>query len=228
MAGVDNNNQNIPDRLRQLERKLDALIKGAPLRNASITEGGIRVGGDGYIRSTNWDGTSIDDPGTMGWALGGADGVAILNTLLLREGIIGNDALTSPLGWAWEQRTEMGFAISTSGELRGQADLVIPAGFTKVAAIVAVGAGAVNSRASSDFLYAEAMLNGTVASEMPTLATSGTWGDVYSVRVGVVEGLSGVEGQSVPIAARVHAQNGGWAANSTNRVHVAALGLCFR
>lgn len=228
MAGLDRNDQTLPDRLRALERKVDALTKGAPLRNASITEGGIRVGGDGYIRSTNWDGTSLADPGTKGWALGGPEGMAILNSLFLRNGIVGNDALAAPVGWTWAQQSEVGFSVSTTNELRAQIDLVIPKGFTQVAAIVAVSAGAINSRAATDFLFAEAMLNGVAASEMPGVATSGMWASAYSVRAGSVGGLSGAEGQVVKLAARLHTQGGAWAANGTNRAHVAALGICFR
>lgn len=138
MAGIDRNDQNLPDRVRVLERKLDAFMKGAPLRNASITEGGIRVGGDGYIRSMNWDGTSLADPGTEGWALGGPEGMAILNTLLLRKGIIGNDALTSPILVDQVQNAAWGWGMPGTEQTVVSETVVTPEGFTKATLIVFV------------------------------------------------------------------------------------------
>jgi hypothetical protein len=226
MAGIDNNNQNLPDRVRQLERKLDALMKGAPLRNASITEGGIRVGGNGYIRSTNWDGTGLEDPGTEGWALGGPEGIAIINTLLLRKGIVGNDALTNPLQVGMASWSELNFSVATTDQQRAATSIEVPEGFTTAIVGAWVQVGATNSRASSDFLYCSALVNGVAAREMPAQAVAGAWASSASSKVGILSGLTA--GSSIPIALQTHAQGGAWVATAANRAYVEALAVFLR
>lgn len=225
MAGVDNNNQNLPDRVRQLERRLDALIKGAPLRNASITEGGIRVGGDGYIRSMSWDGTSLEDPGTEGWALGGPEGIAIINTLLLREGIVGNDALANPVAYGSSGKSDTGFAVTTTQTVRAEGGIRVPAGFTRATLLAIATAGATNTTAANDYLYVRAAINGVGGGSVPGRAIAGTWASGFGSAIRTIEGLGG--GELLTVSALVNA-GAAWAASSANIANCDAVAFFAR
>lgn len=213
-------------RIRTLEQQVRALSKATPLRSASITEGGLRVGGQGWITSTDWDGTGIEDPGTVGWALGGPDAVAIINTLLLRAGIVGNDALTNPLQVGMASFAELNFAVATTDQQRAATSIAVPEGFSSAIVGAWTQVGAANTRASTDFLYCSAVVNGAAAREMPAVAAAGAWASSSSAKVGILTGLS--SGGTIPIALQTHAQGGAWAASASNRAYVEALAVFLR
>lgn len=227
MATFDRNDQNLPDRLRALERKVDALSKGAPLRNASITEGGLRVGGDGWIKSTDWDGTGVDDPGTMGWALGGPDAAAIINTLFLRAGIIGNDALTNPVKQAFASNAQTGFGLSTSFQDFAPATITVPPGFNSAVVLSYAALLAQNPSSGPDWLWLESGLAGGTGGGMPWPATAGQWVNAGILGVTLKSDLN-TAGDSIVIAGRAFGQGHAWPANTGHRMYTRALALLFR
>lgn len=125
----------IEDRLRRLETRRS-------LPNSSIGEGGLR--------SSNFDGTL--DPataGTAGWGLSGTNGNAIFNDVVLRGGIIGNDALTAPVKPAGVYDQISNFAYTTTATDRLVTAVLVPAGFTSALVSVVATAQAVNSGAAA-------------------------------------------------------------------------------
>ncbi len=228
MAGYDRNDQNMPDRVRALERKVDALLKGAPMRNTSITEGGIRVGGDGYIRSTNWDGTSLNDPGTQGWALGGPEGIAIINTLFLRAGIVGNDALANPVRQAFASNAQTGFGLATSFQDLAPATIVVPPGFDSAVVFSFASVLAQNPAGGvADWLWIESGIAGETSGGMPAQASPGAWVTHGIMGVSLKSGLRR-EGDTITVAARAFAQQRAWASATANRAYTRAVALLFR
>lgn len=79
---------NLPDHealwRRDIERRLRALETSNRLESASIGSGGIRVHGSGAIRSGDFDGEGLDEPGTAGWWLG-PEGL-VVNRAVVRSG----------------------------------------------------------------------------------------------------------------------------------------------
>ncbi len=82
-------------RFRDLERRI------AALESTAVGPNGIVVGPGKSIKSSDFDG-NLDalTAGSHGWALGGAQNGGVLNKLALANGIVGNDALTSPASFA--------------------------------------------------------------------------------------------------------------------------------
>lgn len=114
----------VPKKIRELEQAIAELRAARTLESASIGAGGLI--------SANFDGTL--DPaaaGTSGWGLSGTSGDAIFNNLVLRGGIIGDDALTNPVMPAAMSDNANNFPLSNS-VITAPATLAIPvpAGFT--------------------------------------------------------------------------------------------------
>jgi len=82
-------------RIRQLEAQVSELSTARRLESASIGSGGIRLAG-GAIRSSDFDGTGMDDPGSAGFWIS-SDG-AVLDRVVLREGSISAEALSESRG----------------------------------------------------------------------------------------------------------------------------------
>src|ERR1019366_6700303 len=84
------------------------------------------------MSSPNFDGT-LNPPavGTQGWALGGPNAAAVFNEILLRGGIIGNDALTNPVTALVKNGFSSGISFGMSAVSLHSETVTVPAGFTQ-------------------------------------------------------------------------------------------------
>lgn len=103
---------------------------------------------EGEVQSGNYA------AGSTGWALF-PTGSAEFNSLTLRGGIIGNDALTNPVSVGLASNTQTNFAVATTQGTFAATPLTVPAGFTSVIIWSWAGASIYNSTASSMYTYLE-------------------------------------------------------------------------
>ncbi len=151
VRNIDDNG--IMARIRKLETMIEVLAKRNPLRSSSITDGSLKIGENGWVQSYNWDGSSEADPGTVGWALGGPLNTAIINTLVLRDRIVGNGALTSPMSGETKNAAGSQTIITSIADYR-PVTFTPPAGFATsyVMATVSMERGAASAAAGNALL----------------------------------------------------------------------------
>lgn len=231
MPGVDTiGDGGIMARLRALELKVAQLAKTNPLRSASITEGGLVVGGNGWIHSDNWNGTSQAVPGTVGWALGGPLGTAIINTLVLRQGIIGNDALTNPITVATAQNWTQGWGLPNPEQTLATASIVVPAGFTNAAVLVFVNFSILGTAGSGDS-YVRCWAGASHASSVQSGAASTAFlyaDDAITMSAFGVFSFADLNGGTISITARAAALAGAKPSAPANLAAVGGLALLTR
>lgn len=200
------------------------------LRNASISGGRLTIADDGSIASDDYDGAGLADPGTTGWWLGGADGGAVFNTLALRKGIIGNEALSDPIDARKVGGNGSNFEVPTVDVVVASGSTPIPAGFT-TAYVLAVGTvGVRNTSTVGDFLYARTRLavpGRTIdGSEHPVRIDAATF-EPLTTQSGAA--LSNLDGGALTVSQLLHHGSGAtWAAATTNRADLDALVLFLR
>jgi hypothetical protein len=230
---------------RKLSSRLDKLERSAPLRNASISGGNgltiydggkmaIKGGGvfdvDGTVNvngPTNLNGltkitgtTSIDGTTTI-------NGPAkITGTLELPAGIIGNDALTSPLKPAaiHADATNFPLAIGANAE-KVRATITVPAGYTQALVLATVTMSNRNPLAVADDMYLACTINGESPgwSGQVTVGTGET-GFITNSASTLAEGL----GSTFYIAAKASSGNAAWAANVNATANVDAIVVFLR
>lgn len=145
--------------LRAAIEKMQARLRA--LENRSPFFGtGMHPNGEGGIDSDNFV------AGTSGYSFG-SDGNAEFNSLTLRGGIIGNDALTNPSKAQAIYATTSNFGLSTSLANVLTANLTVPAGFTSASISVVTRVYIVNPHttggydsAGGDYLFGQANIAG--------------------------------------------------------------------
>lgn len=125
----------IPDissKFKEIDRRLLAMETAPRLTSSSIGEGGIK--------SEDFNGSGPTDPGTSGWAIGSENGsgYAIFNSLILRDNIIGEQALANAFRVVTDTASGSAFAIPSAMTDVAAGGLVVPPGFTKCG-IIAIG-----------------------------------------------------------------------------------------
>ena len=126
--------------LNDLKRRLANLERSPRLATATVGSGGLKSADfDGDLES----GTA----GTAGWGLSGATGDAIFNDIVLRGGIIGDDALTSPVKPIAVNASNYS-AGTPSSPTPWVTDVVVPAGFTTASVILNGAYGAQKNTAA--------------------------------------------------------------------------------
>lgn len=149
----------------------------------------------GAIKSATFDG-NLDTPaaGTTGFALGGAHDTLIVNDLVLRGEIIGNEALVSPVRTSSYNDITSGFTWTTTFVAQASVTVTVPAGFTEanVLAIGHTGTTVAASPAGSIYLYSAVDIDGVGGSSSETsLMTSGGGITVSSAWARKLTGLVG-------------------------------------
>lgn len=110
--------------IKEQERRIAALERGAPLRAA-----GISASPDGLTVGSSLDVTG-DLSATGNTEIGG--NASITGTLSLPAGIIDNDALASPVAFDSNYGNAYDFALGTTDAAEVEFTLTVPPGFTKV------------------------------------------------------------------------------------------------
>ncbi|WP_284984312.1 hypothetical protein [Arthrobacter sp. efr-133-TYG-118] len=216
-------------RLSNIERQLLALATSPLLLNAST---GQTPGQPGL--STDINGLHLFNPsGVEDITLATADGSANFNgnvningNLSVPNGSISNTALQNPASTGQLSAAATNFAIPTTPTTVASGTISIPAGYTQAVVTLNVSAGAVNSTASADFLYIQAVINGSAANTMPGYAgPTGGWAWAGSTKTAVLTGLSG---GSISLSALAQTQTGTWGANTSNRAYCEATAIFLR
>lgn len=201
----------IPKKFKQLEWEIAQLRTAIPYAMAS----------------RNFDGTlEPPAPGTQGWALT-ADGNAIVNTLYLRGGIIGNDALTSPVFPAKTHGDAQSFAIPHGTMTTvATATISVPSGYSSCLVFATSQVTGQNSTAAYDTLSVGITIAGVV---VPGWAASM---DVPASHVGTgtTAGSSLLTslGSSFTVTARCQSLNANWASSIWNTANIDAIALFLR
>lgn len=191
------------------------------MRSASPFYGtGMHPNGNGGMDSDNYV------AGASGYSFHD-DGNAEFNQITLRSGIVGNDALTSPVapGVIFDSRTN--FALTTTLTNILTTTVTVPPGFTRAAVSVVCRVFAYNNTASLDYLYGQANIAGLNGYALP-LAVSGSGGSGTNISPysTVLTGLTPGGSFAVQIAAST--SFAAWAANSGNTCETSGSVMWFR
>lgn len=200
----------ISRKLADLERQIREMRAERSLESASI--------GDGGLRSANFDGDlATGQAGTEGWGLGGPDGrYAIFNDIVLRGGIIGNDALTNPIQAEANRAHAENFGLpTTTYAVLAQFNFTVPAGFTRGLVTAVAIVNAVNSTSGSDYIYVAPSINDVNGDTIYNGISGNGGGDgTLNIQYAALTGLSG--GQSIPCQVKAATAFAAWAPNSQN------------
>lgn|GEM_PF-2992640 len=236
---------------QRLSSRLDKVERGAWLRNASISGGSgltiydggkmaIKDGGvldvDGTVNvngATNLNGPTTITGQTDVTGEATFNGPATINgpakitgTLELPAGIIGNDALTSPLKPAAIHADATNFALATGANAeKVRATITVPAGYTQALVMATVTMSNRNPLSVADDMYLACSINGMSPgwSGQVTVAPNAT-GFITNSASGLFAGL----GSTFYIAAKASSGNAAWAANVNATANVDAVVVFLR
>jgi hypothetical protein len=221
--------------IRALERRIALIEQRSPFTGTGLSapaSGVTQV--DGSLIVQNGEAKSGNfAAGSAGWHLDHG-GNAEFNALTIRGGIIGNDALTSPVGVGAIYDSLTNFALTTVLTNIRTTNITVPSGFTKAAVSIVVRVYAINPNTTGgydthggDYLYGEANIQGFNGYALP-LAVSGSGGSGTNISPfsTVLSGLTAGSTFNVQIAASTNYAN--WAANASNTAEVSGSVLWFR
>lgn len=172
-------------------------------------------------------GIGVDLEGmTIASSLAVTGNMLVQGTLALPAGIIGNEALATPVGWGYKTNTQSDFGVGLGPAFTqlAVANLAVPAGFT-AALLLVFGKVRLFNPGAADWLTIECGLATDAFGGMPEPLPAG-----HSVHemLGVipVTGLSG--GQTLATATRVQVQSTPLAPRADNLAYTRSVALCFR
>lgn len=192
-------------RLRSVERTLEALTRGAPLRAAGI--------------SLDEDGMTIDSSLTVDGSL------LVTGDLAVPNGSISNDALQNPIEEGAIGYSTSGFTVPTSATAVATRTINIPDGFTRASIMVIVSIGAWNQSASSGYLLGRATIDGTSGGAVQTGVPAGGYESVTASAIRTLEGLT--PGGQITVAATCWA-TATFGTSSTNAANIDAIAIFRR
>lgn len=207
---------------RDLERRVSAIE--ATMQGTN----GIVVAAGSTIRSSPFDGDLVaQTPGTVGWGMDGD--TAIFNNIVVRNGIIGDDALANPVeDGVFTGSPGATFVYgTTSNAVIYSGSLAVPAGYTK-ALIVAFGtASGYNDTGSYGVLACKVQIGGSLG---PGAGSGTTPGGTISTPAQHAVELTGLTpGGSVPVYLCGWIQiSGGWNTPAGNNGALTAFALFRR
>ncbi|WP_104061115.1 hypothetical protein [Arthrobacter sp. 4R501] len=150
----------------------------------------------------------------------------ITGTLDLPAGIIGNDALTSPVQIGTASNGVNNYAIGTASTVRASVALTVPAGFTQAVVTANPTAMGQNSTATTDYLYVMAVVQGINGGELYTSAGAGLGVGLAAPFHTTLTGLTG--GEEIVISVATRAGFNTWAASTANQANIYATALFLR
>lgn len=199
-------------RVQDLERTVQQLAAANQLATA-----GISAVPDGIIVNGS---ETVNGPLTI-------NGVAtITGALNLPAGIIGNDALASPVDVGQTSASETNFGTALTDEDRAVTTIAVPAGYTRALVLCIVTAGVISSAGTIDFLFLSASINGAKSRELYSQAPAG--GAAPPITTSKSSLLTGLSGGVITLAAAVHSQSNAWSANASSRAYVEAQAIFLR
>lgn len=202
--GMPANESWFADQLKSLQRQITELRAAQTLNAASVGTGGLS--------SSNFDGTLTPPAvGTQGWGLaGGPNGAAIVGTLYVRDGIIGDDALTNPVAPASLDGTNTGLTLTTSDSSLRSGTIAVPDGFSTALVLANGAVGGVNSTGSLDGISAHIVIAGVSGDTVTESVPSGLDGHAYPAFASTVTGLPSDGTGTLSIATWGHTAGASW------------------
>jgi hypothetical protein len=203
-------------RLRKIEETLRRIGNASPFFGT-----GFHPNGQGGMDSDNYE------HGVSGFSLRGSDGYLEVNDIELRGGIIGNEALTSPVRGNSAYAYGSGFAVTTTGTTPlATQSWFTPEGFTTASIFIIGRVYAVNSTAGLDYLSARSRIfvpsTGVegygYAMPLPVSANGGS-GINQSPIAGTIDSLT--TGQEIRLEVQGWTSFANWAASGSNIADVA-------
>lgn len=224
--------------VQDLQRQLNELKAASSLGGASIDAGDLQVNnggsvivnGGGDIQSGDFDGALPATPGTTGWALGGSGSNAIFNNLVLRGGIIGNDALTNPVFPRSVHADATPFALTTTLAVKATATVVVPAGYTQALVMAVSQVTARNTTSAQDYLAVGINIAGSpvpgYSASIDSMATASVHPSVSATCAGTA--LLTSLGASFTVQAAAGSGVAAWSSNAFNSANIDAIVLFLR
>jgi hypothetical protein len=172
-------------KLRQLESDLQQV------RAALGSQTGMTFA-KGAIKSATFDG-DLDAPsaGNNGVALGGPHDTLIVNDILLKGAIIGNDALTSPVSPAIFQDTVSGRAASSSYATIISGTIPVPSGFSQALVMASGFVEALANGSGGFYNEVKVKIAGVDGPDVDQWTDTGTASSATASAARLVTGLSG-------------------------------------
>lgn len=209
--------EGVAKRIREIETelwRLRAAITGIgiqidPEQNALVVPSGRRVLVDGgSVETASFDGDlAAQTAGTSGVAMGGPHDTLIVNNIVLRGQIIGDDALAHPTSVDYNFADVNSTSFTIAGANLAAASITVPSGFTTAMLFCSVNVGDTRSvGAGGAPFYAQAWIGkGSDTTGSAVIATTCADGSSASVGVSWARVLTGLNGGDI-------LKGGAWAA----------------
>jgi hypothetical protein len=197
-SGLGSINHNVPDgpdwlvrEVAELRNMIEAERSARSLEAARIGAGGIILDG-GVIRTSNFDGDAgVPSVGTAGVAFGGPHDTLIVGDILLRGGIIGDDALTNPVQAAIANGASGGYSFTAAATAYETVNVAVPAGFSQALVMAVATAGMTAITTGSTPLIGQARINGVTGQSIEATCATNSGMSVHAPFALLVTGLSG-------------------------------------
>lgn len=150
----------------------------------------------------------------------------ITGTLDLPAGIIGNDALSSPVQIGTASNGVNNYAITTASTVRASVTLTVPNGFTEAVVTANPTAMGQNSTATTDYLYVMAAVGTIGGGELYTSAATGLGVGLAAPFHTTLIGLTG--GDTITVSVATRAGFNTWAASTANQANIYATAYFLR
>jgi hypothetical protein len=196
----------IPRKFAELEQKIQQLSAANVFGLTGIKPENGGTSFDGYVH--------INGP------------AKITGTLDLPAGIIGNDALASPVQIGTNQTGINNYAITATSTVRASVSLTVPDGFTEAVVIANPTAMGFNNTATSDYLYVMAVIQGIGGGELYTAAPAGLGVGLAAPFQSTLTGLTG--GQTIAVSVATRTNTNAWAASTANQANIYATAIFLR
>jgi len=217
-------------RIQDLEKTVQQLAAAnpfAPMGIAPTADGFTVTGTETVTGALVVNGPeTVNGTQTVNGPLNVNGAMAVTGTLSLPAGIIGNDALASPVSFGNSSTATLAFALATTDVAMASGTIAVPAGYTQAQVFMIGEVGAINPNTAGDFVRASAVING-VASRESFGYCAGSSGSVEVVTAKSTF-LTGLSGGNITVAVNVHAQNNAWTADASNRAYVEAFAVFLR
>lgn len=170
----------------------------------------------GNIRSDNYV------AGVSGWQLT-ASGLEV-NDITIRGGIIGNDALSSPLVHGSVGKSEGGFAVGTVATARASTTISVPAGFSKATILCVTDATVVIGTTPGGYASLRASIAGVSGGTSTGFNQSGEY---LPLSASAIRTMTGLNGGSITVSA-VLSSFSDQGSNASNLANVNAIAIFTR
>lgn len=209
-------------RVQDLERELREFKQAlAQQTGMSFVGGEIIIAADSVLRTSDFDGTTAPPAaGNNGLAI--TDGTLILNTLIAKNAIIGDEALTKPVDGAFANGTVGSLNIAGSLTTYDTETITVPAGFSE-AFVMATSTAGLSANASGALISTRPLIGGNNGDIITSQAGANIAMSVSSTFSAHLTGL----GASFTVAVQASMPAGGAVANTGN-ARISALAIFLR